>query len=228
MPIPSGGGISTVNPDELYVPCGWPQGVCTGSAGVVDADPNIIAAAEAEAAFILWTLTGQQYGQCYVTVEMTPECRCISRCVCNRCVIWLPGHPASIASVLINGELASGYTLSGHQLIRSTGWPTEGVSVTYLRGRQIPPGGERAVRLLATELVRAWCASDACQPPPNLRERTRRGDRQVFDSTNPNAKVTGLPYVDAWVAAANRAVNAGSVWSPDVDRWTYTSGPLAP
>lgn len=211
--------------DTLYLPCGWPQGVCTGSAGVADAPADVVEAAEEEAAFVLWTLTGQFYGQCEVTVSLVPECRCRSRCYCNRCTIWLPGPAGTVTEVVVDGEVVTDWTQRGDRLHRDVGWPTTDVSVTYPRGRPVPPGGERAVRLLATELVRAWCPTGNCQPPANLAERTRRGDRQVFNQDRPDAKVTGLPYVDAWVSAAKRAASPGSVWSPDTDRWAYDSGP---
>lgn len=212
--------------DSLYLPCGWPQGVCTGSAGVpADADPEIVADAEAEAAFILWTLTGQRYGQCEVTVSLAPVCYCRSRCRCRRCVIYLPGYAGEVQQVLVNGEPVTDWTQRQNELIRSTGWNSNDISVTFLRGLPVPPGGERVVRVLATALFNAWCPGGDCSKPANLQERTRRGDRQVFNVDSPNAKVTGLPYVDAWVAAANRVDAVASVWSPDTDRWVYDSGP---
>lgn len=212
--------------DSLYLPCGWPQGVCTGSSGIGEnPDPDVVAAAEQEAAFILWTLTGQRFGQCEVTVSLAPVCFCRRRCRCGRCVLFLPGYAGEVTLVVVNGEPVTDWTQRGDELIRSTGWNSNDVSVTYARGMPVPPGGERVVRQLATALYSAWCPGGNCAPPANLEERTRRGDRQRFNLDRPDAKVTGLPYVDAWVAAANRVGHVGSVWSPDTDRWVYDSGP---
>lgn len=210
--------------DALFLPCGWPSGVCSGSAGVPDnADPDIVEAAEAEAAFILWTLTGQRFGQCEVQVSLAPECRCRSRCRCGRCILYLPAYVGEVQEVLVDGEAVDDYTQRGNQLIRTISWPSD-VTVTYLRGRPVPPGGERVVRLLATELYKAWCPNGDCgKVASNQVERNRRGDRQVFD---PNKdKATGLPYVDSWVNAANRVGVVSSVWSPYMDKWVYDSGP---
>jgi hypothetical protein len=210
--------------DSLYLPCGWPQGVCTGSAGVgEDPDPDILEAAEQEAAFILWTLTGQRFGQCEVQVSLAPRCRCARRCRCGRCVLYLPGYAGEVQEVLIDGAVDTDWTQRGNQLIKPTGWNSSDISVTYLRGRPVPPGGERSVRLLATEIFKSWCPNGNCAPPANLTERNRRGDRQVFDPAKD--KATGLPYVDSWVNAVNRVGATPSVWSPDTDKWVYDSGP---
>lgn len=209
--------------DELYLPCGWPQGVCTGSAGVADAPPDVVEAAEAEAAYILWSQTGMRYGQCEVTVSLAPECRCRFRCLCGRCVLYLPAPAGEVSEVLVNGVAVTDWTQRGDRLIRTTFWPRD-VTVTYMRGRPVPPGGERAVRQLATELVKAWCPSGNCAPPANATQVTRLGVSVSLDPTRSGQSV-GLPWVDAWIAAANRVAQPAGVWSPDTERWVYDSGP---
>lgn len=209
--------------DELFLPCGWPQGVCTGSAGVANAAPDVVEAAEAEAAFILWTLTGQRFGQCEVQVSLAPECRCRFRCRCDRCILYLPGYAGAVSEVLVNGEVFTDYTQRKNQLIKINGWPSD-VTVTYLRGRPVPPGGERSVRLLATQLVRSWCPDGDCgSGPPNKTQQTRQGVTVTYDPKQTGR--TGLPMVDSWIDAVNRVGNAPSVWSPDTDKWVYESGP---
>lgn len=215
-------------------PCGWPTGLC-GSPGDLTADE--IAEVEAEAAWFLWTVTGQRFGQCEVTVEHPPCCWCAHSCLCYSCTLYLPGPVGAVdgqvTEVLVNGEPFEEYMVVGDTLVRTLPWPRD-VVVTYLRGLPIPPGGARAARELATELALARCEPGKCRLPAGWTSRTRQGDTvqrrpgMARDEKGTGAPLTGLPLVDLWVAAANRVAAGNGVWSPDVQPMVVTAGPGSP
>ncbi|WP_206781986.1 hypothetical protein, partial [Bailinhaonella thermotolerans] len=121
-------------------------------------------------------------------------CTCIGTCGCGPvCEVELPGPVYSITTVRVDGAVVdpADYTVQdGRWLIRREGpcWPlcqdiarpdTEpGTwSVTYRRGRPVPPAGVRAVSTLACELHKATGAAGGqrCRLPSRVQEIVRDG-----------------------------------------------------
>lgn len=141
--------------------------------------------------------------------------------------------------VYIDGEHlppGSYWMYGSNQLIRTDGgtWPAcqdltvapdqpGAFSVVYWRGTPVPPGGKRAVALLACEIWKA-CAKgpDSCALPRRVQTVQREGitytmlDPMDFLSEGR----TGLTEVDMWLAAVNPAKlhSPSAVLSPDMRR----------
>jgi hypothetical protein len=209
-------------------PCNWPTGECPAPDGVT---PEQLEAAEEEAIWTLWVLTGQRFGQCEETIASPPVCLCRTACTCMRCYIYLPGPAGPVSEVTERGVVITDYEQQGPKLWRPFGWlwPDQ-LTVTYLRGIPVPAGGARAVGELAYQLALLACRSPKCQLPPNWESRTRQGDtiraRPVDNQSQ--TSLTGLPLVDRWIQTARRYTTRERVWSPDVPGWLRLSGPTPP
>lgn len=202
-----------------FGPCNWPAGPCPDFYGFIESatagSPQEQAEeAEAEAAFILWVLTGQRYGVCEVVVTAPPECFCTWSCDCRGCSLLLPAPVKEVLVVEVNGDLYENWVQRGDAILSSTPWPRD-VTVTYLRGIDPPAGAARAVSELAREIALATCNPSKCRIPPNLVRRTFQGDT-IDLGMRPEGK-TGLTLVDLWIEAANGINPPAKVWSPDCE-----------
>lgn len=157
-------------------------------------------------------------------------------------VEWQPGQPLPDDWTPAHGD----YWLRGNRLIRLNGgtWPAcqditapiqprEGhpdeaagsFAVEYWRGTPVPPGGRRAVSILACELYKACIGDDSCRLPRGVTEIAREGITYTLMEPNTDVLST-LPEVAGWVASVNpRGMQEPStVWSPDMYRvgsdWT--------
>lgn len=92
--------------------------------------------------------------------------------------------------------------------------------VQYWRGTPVPPGGRRAVAMLACELWKACNGDSSCRLPRRVQSLTREGvTYQMIDPTDyTRGGKVGLPEVDMWLATVNPAGvrSPSGVWSPDV------------
>lgn len=165
-------------------------------------------------------------------------CRCTlpgDRCGCGGVdelalpgpVHYTPDGPYRV-EVWIDGTLLDPTEyryIGGNRIVRAGGarWPlcqdtalpvTEPGTwgIRYWRGHPVPPGGRRAVSLLACELAKACAGDESCQLPIGTIEIEREGVRfikvnhgQLLDKGH-----TGLYEVDQWL----RAVNPGRLKSP--------------
>jgi hypothetical protein len=200
-------------------PCDWPTLACPDMYGLETEDEAT--EVEQEAAFILWSFTGQRYGLCTVAVTPPPVCSCDWRCTCRGCALTLPAPVYEVDEVLVDGGVSSDWVQRGNQILRSTPWPQD-VEVTYKRGIPVPAGGARVVSELARELALYRCKDSRCRLPSNITSRTRQGDSIQFGQRPMREKetpLTGIPMIDMWVRAADGANPPGRVWSPDVDGW---------
>jgi hypothetical protein len=91
--------------------------------------------------------------------------------------------------------------------------------IRYWRGRPVPPGGRRAVALLACELWRACTGDAACRIPARVELVEREGvtyriiDKQEFLSKGR----IGITEIDTWLASVNPRARRGppAVFSVD-------------
>lgn len=92
-------------------------------------------------------------------------------------------------------------------------------SILYWRGVPVPPGGRRAVALLACEIWRACQGSESCALPRRVETVQREG--VTYTMVDPldflNRGRTGLTEVDMWLGAVNpsRAHSPSAVLTPD-------------
>jgi hypothetical protein len=205
-------------------PCDWPTLACPDNYGLpTEEDAQAV---EAEAAYILWSFTGQRYGLCDITVTPPPTCFCAETCECRGCVLALPAPVYQVTDVLVEGEVFGDWVQLGNTIRRATPWPRD-VEVTYSRGLPVPAGGDRVVSELARELALYRCNSAKCRLPSNITQRTRQGDTVQFGRQAPakNAEpLTGIPMIDLWVRAVTGVASPGRVWSPDLPEWVPEYG----
>jgi hypothetical protein len=167
-------------------------------------------------------------------------CRqCGERCSCSRvCEVRLPGVAYALVSVIEDGvSQGSGgpFRLDDSQwLVRTDGacWSTcqeMGLpltevgtwGVTYLDGIPLPPGGQRALGELMSELWKACRDDTSCCLPKRVRTLVRGGitvamlDHMEFLD---NGR-TGLYFTDLWLQAVNplHRPSGARVISPDFD-----------
>lgn len=162
--------------------------------------------------------------------------QCGDDCHCGSlCEITLPGPVDSIVQVKLDGEVLdpSDYLVTDHRkLVRAGGecWPTcqdltlpddepGTLSVTYLQGIPVPPGGRAAAAELACELGKACAGASGCRLPRRVQSITREGVSMSFlDSMDFLADgLTGLYAVDLWIRAVNPhgLAQGARVYSPD-------------
>lgn len=163
-------------------------------------------------------------------------------------VDWEPGDPIPPDYTPSMGQ----YWLDGgNRLLRTDGgtWPTcqnlaapiqewqqypgravDSFAVEYWRGTPVPPGGRRAVSILACELWKACGGGggEPCRLPQHVQSITREGVQyQMVDTTDYVSQGrVGLADVDMWVASVNPKGHRSppGVWTPDlphnVSEWT--------
>lgn len=161
-------------------------------------------------------------------VCLRTECLCV-----ETTKIALPGPVQSITEVKIDGAvLAPGaYRLEKNRwLVRQDGlaWPnTQDLAkastevgtweVTYVRGIEVPKGGQVAAGLLACELFKAAQADPSCGLPSRVQTVSRQGVTvgiiDSFESLSDGR--TGLWVVDAWIASVTAKRTVASVRSVD-------------
>lgn len=95
-------------------------------------------------------------------------------------------------------------------------------AVAYWRGTPVPPGGRRAVSILACEIHKACIKDTSCALPARVQTVEREGIS--YTMIDPMEFIgqgrTGLTQVDLWVGAVNPAGarSPSGVWSPDLAR----------
>lgn len=103
-------------------------------------------------------------------------------------------------------------------------------AIQYWRGTPVPPGGRRAVSMLACELWKACVGDKTCRLPQHVQSVTREGVQyQMVDTTDyTQGGKTGLPDVDMWLSQVNPhgMRQQVGVYSPDLPRvqGTWSSG----
>lgn len=153
---------------------------------------------------------------------------------------------AEVTQVLIDGAVLApaAYRLDGSRLlVRVDGeaWPAcqnmaaepnevDTWQVTFLRGLEVPVGGQIAAGVLAAEMAKALCNDGTCQLPQRVQTITRQGISVTmvddFQGLN-EAGRTGLWLVDSWVSSVTRPPRGGSVRSPDYRQRGFGS-PVSP
>lgn len=162
-------------------------------------------------------------------------CGCSGGCGCTvgAAEVALPGPIADVLSVVIDGQPlpATAYRIRNRRwLLRVDGkpWPQDqdltapddGVgawTVTYRRGVPVPLDGQRAAGLLACEFLTGM-RGGACAISERAVSIARQGvSIQLGDLAAAMEGSTGLPSVDAWIAAVNpgRARSPSRVYNPD-------------
>lgn len=163
---------------------------------------------------------------------------CGNSCSCGFTpTLRLVGPVAEVESIMIDGsELPpSAYRLdNGYLLTRvdGEGWPTtqnmiapetdEGsFAIHYQRGNKVPPGGQVAAGLLASEVAKALCNDSECQLPLRVQQVSRQGVTISFIDEFSNLMAngqTGIWLVDSWLASVMQPRRASRVYSPDIPR----------
>lgn len=174
------------------------------------------------AALILDALTGSQYGLCEHTVLPCVVRKC-ARAYCDCChleEVMLPGPVHSIVEVTLDGVVLDdgAYRVDDYLwLVRTDGeqWPACPTSfeVTYLKGWEVPAGGEAMVSELACELAKAACNDKTCRLPQRITSLSRQGVSVSFEHFT---GLTGLFVVDNWVDAVKRLNMKPRVHSVDL------------
>lgn len=177
-------------------------------------------------------------------------CGCVGVCGCSTAdELELPGpvHDADPYRLEVwqdGALLLTGWRLIGDRIVRTDGktWPVRQpmhlplaappgqpaasvgtFGVVYWRGMQVPPGGRRAVTLLACELWKACHKPNECRLPASVVEVQRQGvtyrvaDPQTFLEQGR----VGITHIDLWIASVNpRSVRSPSVvMTPDATTW---------
>lgn len=192
-------------------------------------------AAEDMAVFVLWALSGRQFGVCEETVRPCPTpapvggvlgCGCFGSCVrSGPSMVHLPGPVAAPDDdrpvvVTIAGEVMdpAEYVIEGNVLYRRGGkrWPGQNLarplgepgtwSVTYWRGIPPPSGVERLTGLLAKEFLAACAGDEKCRLPRNVAQIARQGVTYRYE-----------------LASVIHA--AGKTGLPEVDLWLAAVNP---
>lgn len=180
-------------------------------------------------------------------------CGCGAGCCCRpRCEIVLDGPVTSIVEVVIDGtevpanEYRVDVTGGAYHLVKTSDgcWPTcqdfnvggedEGAfSVTYTRGRPVPPSALYATAILACTLGKQLAGGD-CGLPPRVTSLTRQGVTADFVAESVDmidVFTTGIQPVDMVIRALNpgRRTRPPAIFSPDTptrgDRITIIGGP---
>lgn len=164
-------------------------------------------------------------------------CDCESPCACCAvCEELLPGPVEEVLEVWVDGELVdpATYRVDDHRrLVRLSGYPCwprcqdlgaepdgpGAFAVTYLRGLPLDDAAMWAYSKYVCELVKACVGDRTCELPKRVQSITREGVTVSFvDPMDFLARGrTGLPSVDAWIAAVNPAglTRPAAVYSPD-------------
>ncbi|MFR9675846.1 hypothetical protein [Streptomyces sp. TR02-1] len=159
------------------------------------------------------------------------------------CEVAMPGPVHQVEEILVDGQPLppdAWMVQEKRYLIRTDGacWPEcqqldrpdsdPGTwSVRYLRGRPIPPGGVRAVSVLACEYYKQ-CAQNGkgCKLPQRVTSVEREG--LTYTLTDPMEFLdrgrVGLAEVDQWLSQVNPHGHWSpmSVWSPDLPQHRTT------
>jgi hypothetical protein len=175
-------------------------------------------------------------------------CGCRDTCSCTRlCTVTLQGPVWQIVEVKAKGEVvpSDAYkVLTGSRLARCGGcWPScqdycdeTGVVVTYLRGRPPGPDAVRAVSALACKKFEECnsAGGDCGSVPSGTTSISREGlnirlDGTVGASEGGMVSMTGIGWVDAWIAQINPygITQQPAVYSPDVETpLIWRNGPV--
>ncbi|NGO66806.1 hypothetical protein [Streptomyces boncukensis] len=182
-------------------------------------------------------------------------CSCTGGCSCGElCEVYLPGPVYDIVKVDVDGDelpapdpdqgVIGAYRVDAPgMLVRTDGecWPTcqdmaapSGTpgtfTVTYRTGLPLDEAAIAAVSDLACHYIKGCGGSSCgCKSNKNVSRLNRQGFEMEFaDPTLIYSEGrTGLPLVDAWLAAVNpgRLASASRVYSPDLPRPRATTWP---
>lgn len=172
-----------------------------------------------------------------------PPCACQDSCSCSTvCAVPLPFPACEVTEVVVDGvSITGGYRIDNfNSLVREDGgcWPAcqdlslpateEGTwAITLSYGREVPELVLRATAEIAGELLKS-CVGAPCKLPQRLNSITRQGVTVSFIDPQEflrNGR-TGFYLADLAIQAYNpRGLQRRpAVWSPDVSRWTRTTG----
>lgn len=145
----------------------------------------------------------------------------------------LPGPVVSVSEVKVDGDVADPgvYMVERDQLIRTDGgtWPgyqdttkplTEPGTwqISYVRGADVPAGGQAAAGVLACEIAAALTGGK-CSLPSNTQQVARNGVTISRAANQLQLGFTGLASVDQWARTVNPKgyQSQPMVWSSDLD-----------
>lgn len=158
----------------------------------------------------------------YLFAGVWRNCGCGASCCCQaECSVVLRGPVASVNEVLVDGLVvpSSAYRVDvkngAYLLIRLDGtcWPTcqnftaaedaaGAFAVTYEIGRALPEALAIATAILACEYA-TFLTTGQCRLPAKMTSLTRQGVQVEVEPPAPEDGLTGIPQVDAIVAALN-------------------------
>lgn len=168
-------------------------------------------------------------------------CSCVTAGVRGLTTLKLPGPIDSIVSVIVDGATvpASGYRVDNAQLLvaqNGSYWPkcqdmslplgeVDTFGITYFWGTPVPPGGDIAAGLLATELWKAATGDPSCGLPKRIQTVNRQGVTIALIDSFSDVKQggTGIWVIDSWVQSLTQPPMRSRVLSPDVKRPRITT-----
>lgn len=152
--------------------------------------------------------------------------RCGDECRCGGAApLRIPGPVVSVESVMVDGDAlpSSSYDVQNNILLRrldGKAWPDCGLQVTYVRGTEVPVGGQVAAGVLACELAKAASGDKSCSLPSRVQTITRQGVTiamlDAFDDIDKGH--TGIWIIDSWLASVTKPTLRATVLSPDRPR----------
>lgn len=176
------------------------------------------------AVLMLWAATGRRFGLVTQTHTAHPGTRSWPCSHGYAYGIPLPGPVYDVIQV-VGGATTyahTDYRVRAAVLLRTATqpWPEQVTVVTYRRGRKVPFGADTMAATLAAELYAA-SQGGKCRLPARATRVSREGiDVDIADPMDYLAAgLTGIPDVDAWIAALNphRLKTDSIAWSPDID-----------
>lgn len=162
------------------------------------------------------------------------SCGCSGTVAGQHTRLRLRGTPVrSVQKVSLGGtELsAENYKIVNGSILQLSGAciDIDGLEITYTYGVGVPTAGQRAARMLASELVLGWSGDGTCRLPDRATSISRQGiSIEILDPQDfLNDGRTGVYEVDLFLRAANpdKARKPARVFSPDLPKaYRVTAG----
>jgi len=218
-----------------------------------EADPDLLAAADATASLMMWGLTGRRFGEWAITGERWRVYGCEStgawravpyngsdgerrNAVCGGgcCVVPLAHHPVrSVSEVRLDGAIVADdrYEVDAGVVRLYDGCPfcsdcgPAPIEVDYTAGFPVPTAGQYAAGEVACELLKGL-EGGVCALSARAVSVARQGVQIQMEDASAllESGMTGLPLADAFIRAVNPHGLSRRSRAMSPDRMPGTSG----